>query len=73
MTAIQTILIIGSSAALLSCGIKGPPLPPIVEETVQKQLALEAQPISADTSKPPSKPSGKQPSKPGLKEEKKKK
>lgn len=54
MTAFQTFLLISLSAAALSCGIKGPPLPPIAEETIQKQLAAEkeTQPISADTSKP---------------------
>lgn len=35
---------------LLSCGIKGPPLPPIEAETIQKQKASEV--VSADASKP---------------------
>lgn len=34
---------------MTSCGIKGPPLPPLQEETVQKQSASET--ISADSSK----------------------
>jgi len=34
---------------LSACGIKGPPLPPIDEETIQKQKAFEQQP-----QKPPS-------------------
>lgn len=57
MTATQKFFIFSATAALLSCGIKGPPLPPIEEETVQKQMAAEnqpaspANPVSSDTSK----------------------
>lgn len=52
MTASQTIFFFSAAAILLSCGIKGPPLPPIEEETVQKQIAADTQAISADTSRP---------------------
>ena len=36
---------------VLACGIKGPPLPPIEEQTVQKQMAIESAPASSDSSK----------------------
>lgn len=52
MTAIQKVFFLTAATVLFSCGIKGPPLPPIEEETVQKQMAAEAQATSADTSKP---------------------
>lgn len=34
---------------LSACGIKGPPLPPIDEETIQKQKAFEQQPPNPST------------------------
>ena len=34
---------------LSACGIKGPPLPPIDEETIQKQKAFEQQPQKQST------------------------
>lgn len=45
-----TILLFG----LFSCGIKGPPLAPIEEETVQKQIATDAQSaaVSTDATRP---------------------
>ena len=38
---------------LAACGIKGPPLPPIEEETIQKQIAEDAsaETISGDATK----------------------
>lgn len=51
MTAIQKVFFLSCAIVLLSCGIKGPPLPPIEEETVQKQMAVESQAPSADASK----------------------
>lgn len=54
MNAIQKIIFLSATVVLHSCGIKGPPLPPIEEETVQKQMATEnqlASPESADASK----------------------
>lgn len=45
----KLIRIVILSALLQSCGIKGPPLPPINEETIQKQRAGDA--ASADSTK----------------------
>ena len=36
--------------SLLACGIKGPPLPPIQEETIQKQKSDATQSSSSDLS-----------------------
>ncbi len=52
MGAIKIFCFLSAATVLFSCGIKGPPLPPIEEETVQKQMAAEAQAISADASQP---------------------
>ena len=52
MNAIKFLFFFSAAVVLFSCGIKGPPLPPIEEETVQKQMAAETQAISADTSQP---------------------
>lgn len=54
MTSIHKAFILIAAISLFSCGIKGPPLPPIEEETVQKQMAAESQPTtpaSTDTTK----------------------
>lgn len=47
------ILIIVWVAMLSACGIKGPPLPPIEEETIQKQQVGEnySKTISGDATK----------------------
>ncbi len=37
--------------SIVSCGIKGPPLPPAEEQTVQKQMAVEPSAVSSDTTK----------------------
>lgn len=52
MNAIRGLCFFGAATVLFSCGIKGPPLPPIEEATVQKQMAAEAQGVSADASQP---------------------
>lgn len=39
---IQITMIIGLVLFTVACGIKGPPLPPIEETTIQKQKAEEA-------------------------------
>lgn len=52
MYTIRFFCFLNAALVLFSCGIKGPPLPPIEEETVQKQMAAEAQAASADTSQP---------------------
>lgn len=51
--AMLKILIVIWVTVLIACGIKGPPLPPIAEETIQKQKAGEAsgETISGDTTK----------------------
>ena len=63
MTGIQKAFFFSATAALLSCGIKGPPLPPAEEETVQKQVAVENQAASQASADP---------SKSSIKEKKKK-
>lgn len=47
------ILIVISIFMLVACGIKGPPLPPIEEETIQSQKAggATAEIISGDATK----------------------
>jgi hypothetical protein len=38
----MSLTIIFVSFLIFACGIKGPPLPPIEETTIQKQKAVEA-------------------------------
>ena len=54
-----------SAFLLMGCGIKGPPLPPVTEQTIQKdKLESELSETKANTTAAPAKSSDATPAKP---------
>lgn len=57
-------IILLSTLVLIGCGIKGPPLPPITEQTIQKdKLESELSETKANTTTAPAKSSDATPAK----------